>query len=174
MLKAEGGIVNDKFDSGGLTNHGITDREYQNWRQRMQWPQKDVTTITDNEVEAIYQHDYWNPICGDNLAVDLPKLAIIVFDWSVNHGPHGAIEDLQQCVGASVDGVCGPDTLAHVRAWVAQPGNSEWLLCQKFDAARKAWYAADVQAHASQRRFLNGWDNRVAALESYLANVSFS
>ncbi|MDE2020251.1 MAG: hypothetical protein KGJ13_07950 [Patescibacteria group bacterium] len=174
VLKEEGGLSNDPSDSGGLTNHGITNFEYQNWRQRMQWPQKDVSTITSDEVECIYQHDFWNPIQGDNLASDLPRLAVVVFDWSVNHGPSGAIKDLQRCVGAVIDGNCGPNTLAAVRAFVAQPGNSEWVLCRNFDAARKAWYAEDVQAHASQRRFLNGWDNRIAALENFLSNVNFS
>ena len=172
VLPTEGGVSNDPNDSGGLTNHGITQAEYDSWRKRTLVPLQSVTQITSDEVDAIYRSDYWNPIQGDNLSVDLPKLAIIVLDWSINHGPAGAIQTLQRCVYSVPDGIIGPHTLGAVRSYVLQ--NSEWALCQAFDAARKAWYIQDVAANSSQRRFLTGWENRIVDLEKYLTNINFS
>jgi len=60
VLKHEGGLVNDPADPGGLTNRGITQRDY---------PHLDIAHLTEAETIAIYRKDYWR--LGNITSVEL-------------------------------------------------------------------------------------------------------
>ena len=100
----EGGYVNDPQDPGGETKFGICKRSY---------PDVDIAALTQDDAIDIYYHDFWLPIRGDELS---PALGFAAFDSSVNQGAHEATELLQEAVGARVDGVIGPKTLAAAAA----------------------------------------------------------
>lgn len=178
VLQQEGGFSNDPADSGGATMHGITQKEYDSYLTRHGATPHSVKTIADLQVANIYREDYAKPIRFDSLVAgvpSLPKLAIALLDWSINHGPSGAIKDVQRCVGlpdSEVDGQMGPMTLEAIRAWVSIHSGDELVV--GFDKARRDWYAADVRANASQRRFLTGWQNRVDDLDKFLASANFA
>lgn len=95
VLQHEGGYVNNPHDPGGATNFGITQHTYDAWNQLHGNMPTSVKHITHEQVAAIYQHDYWDAIDGD----DLPSgIDIAVFDFAVNSGPRRAISMLQRAL----------------------------------------------------------------------------
>lgn len=106
----EGGLVDDPHDPGGLTNHGISKRQY---------PDLDIAALTKEQAAEIYRRDYWEAArCGEMP----PPLALVVFDSAVNQGVPRAIQCLQRACGATADGIPGPRTMdAAQRAWARSP-----------------------------------------------------
>ena len=99
VLKWEGGYVDNPDDPGGETKFGISKRAY---------PDLDISSLTKEKAAKIYRRDYWEA-CGCD---ELPSgLDLMVFDCAVNQGPDFAVRTLQRAVGASVDGIVGPETL---------------------------------------------------------------
>jgi len=152
----EGGYVNDLNDRGGATNHGITQRVYDDERMMQGLPLKDVRDITPAEVAGIYRADYWEPVHGDRL--DAP-LDLVMFDAAVQHGVKRAVKMLQRCVGAAEDGVFGPATLA-AAGQVLSGGLSLSVIRE-----RRRFYARIIENDRLQIRFAQGWENRLVALK---------
>ena len=152
VLASEGGFVDNPHDPGGATDEGVTQHQYDLWRTAKGLPVRSVQMIGPDEVEAIYRGSYWNAVDGDELPSGVDYC---VFDWSVLAGPHRAIEHLQQSVGAAVDGIIGPATLAAVTA--ADPLRVINGVC----AERLAY----LQTRPAWPYFARGWSNRVASVE---------
>lgn len=106
VLKHEGGFSNHRFDPGGATNRGVTKRAWEAYVGR-KVTVDDIKQLTVEDVTPFYRDRYWIP--GLPNGVDY-----VVFDASVNSGPHRASRWLQECVGAVPDGVVGMRTLAAV------------------------------------------------------------
>ncbi len=113
VLAHEGGFVDNPHDNGGVTNRGITQAVYDDWRHSHSLHSDPVKSISDAEVLAIYKTRYWDPIKGDDLPSGVDYAA---FDFGVNSGTGRAVRYLQKAVGALQDGVIGPNTLAVVSA----------------------------------------------------------
>ena len=92
ILRWEGGFVDDPDDRGGRTNKAVTQKTYSAWRARKGLPPADVKTITDEEVAAIYEQDYWLPPRCDLLQ---RHLDLAQFDTAVNMGPRRSVKILQ-------------------------------------------------------------------------------
>lgn len=161
-LREEGGYVDNPNDSGGATDHGITQATYDDYRDGQKAQHQDVKLITDAEVEAIYEYMYWNPAKCPFLP---SHLGICHFDWAVNHGISGAIKTLQQALGIEADGIWGPQSAAAVTA----AGDLE--TCRTYNALRRQWYKQRVVEKPSQEEFLAGWLKRVDKLDSYLLTI---
>ena len=84
VLTAEGGLVDDPSDPGGLTNFGISQRAY---------PHLNIRELTIADAKALYRKDYWDRCsCGK-----LPHaIALVVFDAAVNQGASASIRMLQR------------------------------------------------------------------------------
>jgi lysozyme family protein len=104
VLKAEGGYVNRSDDPGGETKYGISKRAY---------PHLDIAALTLEQAKEIYRDHYWAEICGDSLP---DPWGVLLLDAAVNHGVPTAIKQVQRSIGATVDGVVGPETLVKLRA----------------------------------------------------------
>src|SRR5690625_897685 len=103
----EGGWSDHAQDPGGKTNHGITLATYTNWRRSQGLPDPsadDLRAISEEEVEAIYQQNYWDACRCDDLP---PPIALLVFDMAVNAGPSRSARLLQEALGVTVDGIIG-------------------------------------------------------------------
>ena len=100
VLAAEGGLVNNPKDPGGVTKFGISQRSY---------PALDIRALTLDDAKAIYQRDYWTPIQGEALPAGID---LLVLDHAVNAGPIRAVRMLQGLLGVPEDGLMGPITLA--------------------------------------------------------------
>ena len=108
ILKHEGGYVHDPLDPGGITNFGISKRQY---------PGLDIRNLTVERATKIYQADYWLPIYN---AITDQETATKVFDLAVNMGHRAAHRLLQKALrkfkahhglDIVIDGVFGSKTL---------------------------------------------------------------
>ncbi|MHC5818393.1 MAG: glycoside hydrolase family 108 protein [Nostoc sp.] len=159
ILAAEGGISNDKNDSGGLTKFGITHTEYYNYRAKKGLAQRSVRLISPSEAQDIYKHYYW-----ENSGCDYPprRIAIACLDWQVNSGR--GFSTLQASIGVKPDAIVGHQTLNELNYWLAKGKETE-LLHNYFDIRENDYRRWGV---GSQRVFLQGWMSRAEALKKYL------
>lgn len=147
VLKSEGGNDDDPSDHGGRTSRGITQREYNAWRKEKGLVLLDVWKAPQEDIEAIYKEEYWDPYC-DSFAQGLDYL---YFDMAVNAGPYRATILLQRALGVTADGRLGPLTRA------ALATTDPKALIARYSAAKEAFYRG-----LHQPKFLKGWLNRVA------------
>jgi len=155
VLRWEGGYVDHPNDPGGATNKGITQRVYDEWRQRHDDPPQKVRQISDADVHAIYEDNYWNPPCCDVLR---RARALIQFDTAVNMGVGRAVRLLQQSVSCPVDGAFGPGTKK--AADECDIGEAMIAYCE----AREQFYRRLAERRPELNVFLKGWLNRLNAL----------
>lgn len=143
-LGAEGGYVDDPNDPGGATRYGITERTAR--ANGYSGPMRDLPLA---KAKDIARTAFWDRYLLDDLE---PAVAMQVFDFIYNSGPRPAIEALQRCCGASVDGVLGPKTVLATHK-VAVP-----TLIGRY-AARRLLFLADDPKWPDYGR---GWTIRVA------------
>lgn len=164
ILRWEGGFVDHPSDPGGRTNKGVTQRAYTDWLARRGLPQSDVKNITDAEVKAIYESDYWLPPRCNELPT---QLDLVQFDTAVNMGVGRAVRFLQTSVGCVADGRYGTET---VRA-VARCESRSTLAA--YCEAREAFYRRLVAKKPELKVFLAGWMNRLNALRKEVGLKTF-
>lgn len=110
-LIEEGGNDDDPNDHGGRTSRGIIQREWDAYRRTNPGRPEDVWKASQDDIDAIYHQQFWEPYCPD-----LPAgLDLAFFDFSVNAGRQQAVRDLQRVLGmTSVDGMFGMATRAAI------------------------------------------------------------
>jgi lysozyme family protein len=102
----EGGFVNDKRDKGGATIAGISSKWFPNdFQAVMNAPTKEEQ---EKLVKSFYQREFWNPLYEQ---LRDSKLAIRLFDLTVNMGKVTAIKLLQKSLSITADGKFGKGTL---------------------------------------------------------------
>ena len=156
VLDHEGGFVDHPEDPGGATNKGITLATFRRWARRhgRQTPTVDeLKAITAATVRAIYRDDYWQAVRADELP---PPLALVTFDMGVNAGPSRGIRLLQAAIGATVDGVIGPQTIGYANRAGADPAALDELTAQRlhyygrlstFGTFGLGWVRRTIAAH---------------------------
>jgi lysozyme family protein len=100
---------------------------------------------------------YWDKLCCDNLPQGVDYA---VFDFGVNAGTSRSAKFLQRAVGAVPDGAVGPGTLGKVKAIDAV------TLLKAFSDQKETFYNTIVQNDPTQSKFLKGWLNRVASVQT--------
>lgn len=65
MLAREGGYSNHPADPGGPTMKGVTQRVYDGYRKGKGLATQSAKGITTDELNAIYDHQYWDAVQGD-------------------------------------------------------------------------------------------------------------
>jgi lysozyme family protein len=107
VIKHEGGFVEHPSDPGGMTNLGITKATWEDWVKR-EVTEEEMRNLTVKDVKPLYKARYWDAVRAD----DLPRgVDYAVFDFAVNSGVTRASRMLQECVGATKDGIIGPKTI---------------------------------------------------------------
>ena len=159
-LPSEGGYVDNHWDHGGPTNHGITQPVYDDWRDEKKLPRQGVMMLTDQEVRAIYAERYWTAAHCDALP---DMLGVCHFDWACNGGVLRAIKTLQAALGITSDGVWGLET-AHAVAYC-----DAIKTCHAYNGLRRQWYVNRVQERPDQHVFLKGWLDRMDKLDALVA-----
>ena len=157
VLRWEGGFVNHPKDPGGATNKGITQAVYDDWRRSQGAATQSVQLITDADVQAIYEKQYWLPAHSQELQTPLD---LVQFDTAVNMGVGRAVRFLQHCAGCSVDGAYGKNTADAVAA--CDQGQAVIEYCN----ARESYYRTLADKNPDLAVFLKGWLNRVNALRA--------
>ena len=149
MLAHEGGYIDHPKDPGGRTNHGVTQRVWEEWLGRPV-SEKEMRALTPTMVKPLYKRKYWDACRADDLVAGVDY---VVFDVAVNSGPGRAIKFLQSCVGATVDGGFGPATLAAVKKAEEDPARLIELYCAK--------RLEFLQSLKTFETFGKGWSRRV-------------
>lgn len=163
VLEHEGGYVDHPNDRGGATNWGITQKTYENWVGR-NVTKEEIKNMPRGNAVAIYKDNYWDKVWGDKIK-DY-AVAFVIFDQAVNRGHKSAIRQAQKIVGASQDGIIGPNTLAKINAYNPKKFLEEYL------KESEDFYKRLVDKNPSQSVFLKGWLHRVESLRDYgLANL---
>lgn len=103
LIAVEKGYWDDP--AGGPTMYGVTERVARAWGYVGDMRQLPLTTA-----RSIAKSEYWDRYQCDQFA---PAIGYQVFDAAYNGGM--PVRWLQAAVGATVDGVIGPSTLARVR-----------------------------------------------------------
>jgi lysozyme family protein len=148
VLKHEGGYVNHPRDPGGMTNLGVTKREWESWTGKAA-SEADMRALTPAKVAPLYKARYWDAVRADDLPAGVDYA---VFDAAVNSGPAQAAKWLQRAVGVEADGKIGPATLAAVRAKPAAE------VVAAFTERRRQF----LQRLPTWGTFGKGWDRRVS------------
>ena len=169
VIYTEGGYVNDPNDSGGATNHGITEavaREHGYTGPMQELPQVAATTI--------YADTYVRKPGFDLVLLASPAVGAKVVDIGVNAGPGRAARWLQQSLNdlsragrdysrITVDGAVGPATLRAYHALEQRRGRVKAceLTLKALEGYQTAHYLNLAQG-AANASFIVGWlDHRI-------------
>ena len=155
ILKWEGGFVNDPYDRGGATNKGVTIGTFQSFYRGQ--TVDDLKRITDDQWLTIFKSGYWNPWQADQIKNQ--AIANILVDWAWASGARTAIRKVQELLGVSVDGLVGNETLSAINGQDAEE------LFDRIKVARYDFVDAIVKRDPSQKRFINGWKNRIKSIK---------
>jgi lysozyme family protein len=165
----EGGYVNDPNDSGGATNHGITEQV-----AREHGYTGPMQSLPKGMAQDIYIATYIKAPKFDRVLALSPAVGTKLVDMGVNAGPGRATRWFQQSLNdlsrggrdfdaVGVDGAIGPGTLGAYQALERKRGRVKAceLTLKLLDGYQTAHYTRLAQGHANAS-FLVGWlDHRI-------------
>ncbi len=159
LIGHEGGYTNDKRDPGNWTGgkvgvgvlkgtkYGIAANTY---------PNLDIKNLSLAQAKEIYKKDWWDKLGGNGIH---SAITFQLWDFAINAGRKRAIQELQQAVGVTADGIIGPKTIEAVNT---QDLNDVILTLTaerlKFYTSLNTWPT-----------WGKGWTNRVADNLKYAA-----
>ncbi|MCU0439155.1 MAG: hypothetical protein MUC49_14755 [Raineya sp.] len=170
MIEFEGGYALVAGDYGGHTKYGVT---LATWKQfgfdkngDMVINELDVKALTLEDAKYILNKVFWSPMGANEIKTQL--LAEIMVDWGYNSGAGYASKRVQNILntqfGANLveDGRIGKATIQAInKADQAKLYSIIW-------ATRKQFYYNIVAYDATQKKFLQGWLNRLNKFPSEL------
>jgi lysozyme family protein len=151
-LAYEGGWSDHPADPGGATMRGVTLATYSAWLGRTV-TKAELRAIPQDHIETIYRHGYWDKVRGDDLPAGLD---LVAFDAAVNSGVSRGAKWLQAAVGAKLDGMIGPASVAAAKA--ADHDRAVNIACD----ARLSF----LRQLSTWGSFGNGWSARVAKVRA--------
>ena len=151
ILHWEGGYINDQADLGKQTNKGVTLSTYRSVFGKNKTV-IDLKKITDEQWEFIFKKYYWDKWKADNIKDQ--NVANIIVDWLWCSGSYG-IKIPQRVLGVSADGIVGSKTIA------ARDGRELFYTIKQ---ERKDFIDRICQTRPQNRKFKNGWLNRINSL----------
>ncbi|RUZ76912.1 N-acetylmuramidase [Mesorhizobium sp. M7A.F.Ca.US.006.01.1.1] len=158
VLAHEGGYSNNKKDPGGPTMKGVTQRVYDAYRRGRGLAVRSVKSLTTDELNDIYDRQYWDAVKGDLLP---DGVDYVVFDGGVNSGPGRSIMWLQQALrpvySGRIDGVMGMGTITALKAI----NNNDALIDRICDARMNF-----LRHLGTFPTFGKGWTARVAEVRA--------
>lgn len=155
IMRWEGGFVSDPDDAGGATNKGVTIATFRKFYGADATVQQ-LKNITDEQWLHIFKVGYWDIFKADN--IEDQSIANLCVDWLYNSGIV-AIKRVQKIVGVKDDGMIGPVSLKAINT------KSSRALFYHIRSARIAFVETIAKNKPSQRKFLQGWKNRILSFE---------
>lgn len=159
VIAHEGGYGNDPDDPGGETYKGVARKIHSKWDG---WTKVDMLKLQsgfpgnldkDEELQQdilnFYQVNFWDKINGDQITDQ--EVANSIFDFGVNAGVSTSTSLAQMVIGATVDGVIGPQSIAGINSF-----NTEHFLAA-FTVAKIARYINIVKKRPTSRKYFYGW-----------------
>jgi lysozyme family protein len=156
VIDDEGGFVDHPKDPGGMTNLGVTRRNWEFYLNR-NVTEIEMRGLTPDIVKPFYKAMYWDKIKGDQLPAGIDYAA---YDFAVNSGTGRAAKYLQRIAGVADDGVIGPKSIEAIKA--CDPKQTVQALCDMrlnflkrlptFETFGKGWSrrVAEVRAKATE------------------------
>lgn len=179
----EGGLSDDAADHGGLTHYGVSLAflsDVASTLKSRQWliglgvhplpvSRETIRNLDKAQARAIFRREFWDKLSLDDLPV---QMGVLLYDAAVNTGCGQSVRLAQRgynTVGVGtcldVDGKLGPLT----RTALTEHNTRD--VRQAILDAREVFYRELVRRNASQKVFLRGWLNRVAALRQYVETL---
>lgn len=161
LLIVEGNYSDDKYDKGGKTKYGIIEIEARKYGYK--GLMKDLTLELAKE---IYFKKYF---IKNNLdKIDNEEIALSICDWTVNSGSWG-LKKAQQTLNELgynlvVDGIFGTKTLQALNTVDVEK------FLSLYHTKQRTFYNTIVKNNPTQKKFLQGWLNRVDRKENYFKN----
>jgi lysozyme family protein len=166
ILQQEGGLSENPYDHGGITNFGISLRFLQSIPlDRLKSygiftvDNDTIRNLTLDQVKELYRGEFWNHARFSDIQNQVH--ANYIFDMAINMGLAPAIKCAQRACWAIMnrweelpdDGILGDKTLAILK----QCG---FLLMPALRAERANYYRQLVTQDATRKEFLRGWYDR--------------
>lgn len=184
VLGIEGGHSNDPVDRGGETKHGVSLRflvaegkidlnrdGFADFDLDMDGDidGADIRLLTPAHAIDLFDRCFWTRFRLDRLPAPLDGA---VFDQAVNGGGVAAVKMLQRALNRllpefppiAVDGRLGPVTHNRVATALRTTGVGVRALLSIYRSEAANRYRQICNADTSQRKYLNGWLKRAAAL----------
>ena len=155
---ADGKVSNDKNDRGGITKYGVCLRFLKTIRPNA--TADTVRNLTKKEATDIFHSEFWDKCRCDELP---DRIAFALYDTAVNTGIKQAVKFLQRALGIKDDGIIGTDTV-----YFARNCDVDDVLASMLEQ-RRAFYRHLADKYPTDKRFLNGWLNRVDDLSVALS-----
>lgn len=167
--REEGGYVDHPSDTGGATNHGITERV-----SRAHGYVGDMRDLSLELARQIAKAQYWDLLRLDDIAALSLPIALELFDSGFNVGQGTVARWLQRCLNAlnrreadyedvNIDGLIGPMSVAALRSYLAKRGtDGQPVMLRALNSLQGAHYIAIAESRDENEDFLFGWlRNRV-------------
>lgn len=158
LLKWEGTEYEDvEGDSGGATKCGVILSEWVKYGYDKDGDgdidKFDLMKIDQNDAAKIAKTNYWDELKADS--INNQSIAELIVDAAYNQGMGYTPKMVQRCVGAEVDGIIGNQTINLINTLDQQK------LFERIKQERKDRYINIVNLYPKNKKFLNGWINRI-------------
>lgn len=171
----EAGYVDDPDDSGGITNHGITQALANQYKTTLKtkfgWD-GNMRNLTTEMAFFIYKTHFWDKMKLDEVMKRSVFLADRLFDLGINAGKSVAVKNLQRYLNVmnnrqtywkdiDADGAMGPKTLAALDAYIAKRGatGKDYLIDAMLDM-QSTYYIELAERREKDEKFIYGWQAR--------------
>ena len=158
IIGNEGGFVDNPKDPGGMTNLGVTRRNWEIYLNR-DVTETEMRELTPEIVKPFYKSLYWDKIKGDQLPAGIDYAA---FDFAVNSGVSRAIKILQQIAGVLVDGSLGPKSMEAIKSCNSKQ-TVEAICGMRLDFLKRL---------PTFETFGKGWSRRVAEVKDKATSMA--
>ena len=171
-LGKEGDYVDNPNDAGGPTRWGITEAV-----ARENGYEGDMRDLPEDVAQSIAESEYWDPLCGEDIAEIAPQIAGELFDTGYNMGLAAPARHLQRALNAlnrthletpdfpdvSLDGHIGPKTVEALAAFIDKRGDGGVdVMMAALNAQQAVRYLRLAEKRESNEDFVYGWlANRV-------------
>lgn len=162
--RAEGGYVDDKSDSGGKTNWGVTERVARKFGYT-----GDMRNLLQSTAAHIAKKQYWDVMKLDDIAALSEGVALELFDTGFNAGTKRAGRFFQRSLNVLnrkgqdfndlvVDGAVGNKSVEALRAFLNKRGsNGEKVILRALNALQGAFYVELAERREKDETFVFGW-----------------
>ncbi|EFI3629444.1 hypothetical protein GY509_000884 [Escherichia coli] len=171
----EAGYVDDPDDSGGITNHGVTQALANQYKTTLKtkfgWD-GNMRNLTTEMAFFIYKTHFWDKMKLDEVMKRSVFLADRLFDLGINAGKTVAVKNLQRYLNVmnnrqtywkdiDADGAMGPKSLAALDAYISKRGatGKDYLIDAMLDM-QSTYYIELAERREKDEKFIYGWQAR--------------